>query len=121
MPIKLQQGFDPLAYYGRREDGWRLQRVEAQDGLNPTQITRYFEAPEGIDFSEATALPFIRLIRVDLPTFGTPTTIARTVLAMPRARAWATFFSALAVIRRSTCLYCLFASMAAQVIPRERK
>ena len=58
MPIRIAPGTNPLAYLGRREDGWRLQRVEAQDGLNPTQITRYFEAPEGIDFSEATALPF---------------------------------------------------------------
>jgi len=58
MPIKITPGTNPLAYLGRREDGWRLQRVEAQDGLNPTQITRYFEAPEGIDFAEATALPF---------------------------------------------------------------
>jgi hypothetical protein len=58
MPIKLQQGFDPLAYYGRREDGWRLRSVFAQDGLNPTQVVRFFEAPEGIDFAEGTAQPF---------------------------------------------------------------
>lgn len=58
MPIKLQQGFDPLAYYGRREDGWRLRSVFAQDGLNPTQVARFFEAPEGIDFAEGTAQPF---------------------------------------------------------------
>ena len=58
MPIKLQQGFDPLAYYGRREDGWRLKSVFAQDGLNPTQVVRFFEAAEGIDFAEGTAQPF---------------------------------------------------------------
>ena len=58
MPIKLQQGFDPLAYYGRREDGWRLRSVFAQDGLNPTQVVRFFEAPDGIDFAEGTAQPF---------------------------------------------------------------
>lgn len=58
MPVKITPGTNPLAYLGRREDGWRLQRVTAQDGLNPTQVVRYFEAPEGIDFSEATAQPF---------------------------------------------------------------
>lgn len=58
MPVKIEPGFDPLAYYGRREDGWRLRSVFAQDGLNPTQVVRFFEAPEGIDFAEGTAQPF---------------------------------------------------------------
>lgn len=58
MPVKITPGTNPLAYLGRREDGWRLQRVYAQDGLNPTQVVRFFEAHEGIDFSEATAQPF---------------------------------------------------------------
>lgn len=58
MPVKITPGMDPLAYYGRREDGWRLRSVFAQDGLNPTQVVRFFEAPEGIDFAEGTAQPF---------------------------------------------------------------
>lgn len=58
MPIKVEQGTDPLAYLGRGERDWRLQRVLAFDGLQPTKIRRFFEAPEGIDFAEATALPF---------------------------------------------------------------
>lgn len=58
MPLEQQKGMNPLAYYGRREDGWRLRSVVAQDGLNPTQVVRYFEAPEGIDFAEGTEQPF---------------------------------------------------------------
>ena len=58
MPIKVSQGTDPLGYLGRGERDWRLQRVLAFDGLQPTKIRRYYEAPEGIDFAEATALPF---------------------------------------------------------------
>ena len=58
MPLKVEQGTDPLGYLGRGEHDWRLQRVLAFDGLQPTKIRRYYEAPEGIDFAEATALPF---------------------------------------------------------------
>lgn len=58
MPVRITPGMDPLGYLGRDEDGWRLLRVTAQDGLNPTQVVRFFEVPEGIDFAEGTALPF---------------------------------------------------------------
>jgi hypothetical protein len=58
MPVKIEPGTNPLGYLARDERAWRLQRVFAQDGLNPTQVVRYFEAPEGIDFAEASALPF---------------------------------------------------------------
>ena len=58
MPVKITPGTSPLGYLNRDERGWRLQRVFAQDGLNPTQVVRFFEAPEGIDFAEASALPF---------------------------------------------------------------
>lgn len=58
MPVKITPGMNPLGYLGRHEDEWRLQSVFAQDGLNPTKVVRYFEAPEGIDFAEATAQPF---------------------------------------------------------------
>jgi len=58
MPVKITPGTSPLGYLNRDERAWRLQRVFAQDGLNPTQVVRFFEAPEGIDFAEASALPF---------------------------------------------------------------
>jgi hypothetical protein len=58
MPVKITPGTNPLGYLARDERAWRLQRVFAQDGLNPTQVVRYFEAPEGIDFAEASELPF---------------------------------------------------------------
>ena len=58
MPVKITPGTNPLGYLGRHEDEWRLQSVFAQDGLNPTRVVRYFEAPEGIDFAEGTAQPF---------------------------------------------------------------
>lgn len=58
MPTKVQQGTDPLGYLGRGERDWRLMRVVAFDGLQPTKIRRYYEAPQGVDFAEATALPF---------------------------------------------------------------
>ena len=58
MPVKITPGTNPLGYLARDERAWRLQRVFAQDGLNPTQVVRFFEAPEGIDFAEASELPF---------------------------------------------------------------
>ena len=58
MPVKVTQGTNPLGYLGRREEDWRLRSVHAQDGLNPTRVDRYFEAPDGIDFAEGTAQPF---------------------------------------------------------------
>lgn len=58
MPLKVQQGTDPLGYLGRGERDWRLMRVVAFDGLQPTKIRRFYEAPQGVDFAEATALPF---------------------------------------------------------------
>ena len=38
MPVKVQQGTDPLGYLGRGEHDWRLMRVVAFDGLQPVLI-----------------------------------------------------------------------------------
>ena len=66
--------------------------------------------------------PFTLLVKVDLPTFGTPTIITRTVFFTPRAAIFSTASLAACSMRRMTSLARPFAlSKLMQSSPCARK